>query len=248
MPATIRIGTSGWHYPHWKQRFYPGDLPATGWLPYYARYLRCVEINNTFYHLPQENTIEKWRNLTPADFVFAVKAPQTITHRRKLKQCTPLVEEFLERLSPLEDKLEIILFQLPPRWHCNTARLGTFLRNLPPGRRYAFEFRDPTWHDEAVYALLREANAAFCLYELGDLTTPLIMTADFVYVRLHGPAGPYAGSYTPTALRRWAQHLRRWQGEGKDCWLFFDNDQNAYAVKNALALQGELGLNLPSGA
>ncbi len=237
MSAAIRIGTSGWHYPHWKKRFYPADVPPAGWLPYYARRLHCVEVNNTFYRLPDSRTVEGWRAHTPEDFTFTIKASQTITHRKKLKQCGQLVDEFLERLSPLKDKIDAILFQLPPRWHCNTGRLSTFLECLPPEWRYAFEFRDPSWHDETVYALLRKANAALCLYELGDSATPLITTADFVYIRLHGPAGPYAGSYAVPTLRYWRERLLRWQKEGKDCWLFFDNDQNAYAVKNAMALQ-----------
>ena len=241
MPASIHIGTSGWHYPHWKHRFYPGDLPSSAWLGYYARRLDSVEINSTFYRLPEESTVEKWRQQATAGFTFSVKAPRAITHHKKLKQCGPLTAEFLERLSPLDDKLGVVLFQLPPRWHCNTGRLEAFLGNLPPGPDYAFEFRDPSWHNEEVYTLLREANAAFCLYELGDTETPLVTTAGFVYVRLHGPAGPYAGSYAPAAVRRWARRLRRWQGEGKECWLFFDNDQNAHAVKNALALQREMG-------
>jgi uncharacterized protein YecE (DUF72 family) len=239
MSAGIHIGTSGWHYPHWRGNFYPARLPARAWLGYYAERLSCVEINNSFYRLPALPEIRSWSGQTPEDFRFAVKAWRVITHRHRLKDCAPFIADFLAPARRLGRRLGPILFQLPPRWRCNMARLRDFLALLPrrPGMRYAFEFRDPDWHREEVYALLARFNAAFCIFELGALRAPPIATADFVYVRLHGPAGAYAGSYAAPALRRWAARLRDWHREGRDVWLFFDNDEAGYAVRNALTLR-----------
>lgn len=243
MSEGIHIGTSGWHYPHWRGSFYPARLPARAWLSYYAERLSCVELNNSFYRQPALADVRAWAGQTPADFRFAVKVWRGITHRHRLKDCGSFVEEFLSPLRRFGRRLGPILFQLPPRWRCNCDRLRDFLAALPRhGRlRYAFEFRDPDWHREDVYALLARYNAAFCIFELGALRAPMIATADFVYVRLHGPAGPYAGSYSAGALRRWAERLRAWRGEGREAWLFFDNDEAGYAVRNALTLRALAG-------
>ena len=238
MSGGLHIGTSGWHYPHWRGPFYPVRLPAREWLGYYAARLSCVEINNSFYRRPAAADVRAWAGQTPADFRFAVKAWRGITHRRKLLDCAPLVADFLAPLRRLGRRLGPILFQLPPRWRCNPDRLRDFLAVLPRrgGLRYAFEFRDPDWHREEVYALLARHNAAFCVFELGALRTQPVATADFVYVRLHGPAGAYAGCYPAPALRRWAERLRDWRAEGREVWLFFDNDEAGYAVMNAMSL------------
>ncbi len=236
MPSRVCIGTSGWHYPHWREVFYPRDLPSSQWLSFYARHFPCVEINNSFYRLPEATTFRQWRQQVPPDFRFAVKAPQGITHRKKLKDCGELLARFLDHAAALEDGLGAILFQLPPRWRCNPRRLADFLALLPVDLPCSFEFRDPSWHNEEVYELLRAHGAAFCIFELGELTSPRMLTADFAYVRLHGPAGPYAGSYGPARLRGWAEKLQGWRRRGLDCWLFFDNDQAGYAVKNARLL------------
>ncbi len=236
MAASIHVGTSGWHYPHWRGVFYPRELASSQWLSYYARHFRCVEINNSFYRLPDAEVFARWRKETPADFRFSVKAPQGITHRKKLKDCNESLERFLAHAAALEDKLAVVLFQLPPRWHCNVQRLESFLQMLPRTLRCAFEFRDPSWHNEEVYALLRAQQAAFCIFELGELQAPEVTTSKLVYIRLHGPAGPYAGSYSAARLRDWAAKLRRWQRQGQSAWVFFDNDQAGYAVRNARLL------------
>lgn len=236
MKGKIHIGTSGWHYPHWKKLFYPDDIGKDEWLHYYAGKLRCVEINNTFYKLPVVETLRSWSAHTPSGFIFAVKAWRVITHRKKLKGCRDAVDTFFELAATLKDKLGPVLFQLPPHWHCNTQRLREFLGLLPEDYRYTFEFRDPDWHNDEIYSLLTEHNAAFCIFELGDVRSPEVCTADFIYIRLHGPQGPYAGSYSARTLRRWAEKLTGWQAQGKDVYIFFDNDEAAYAVKNALLL------------
>lgn len=238
----ILVGTSGWHYPHWKSLFYPEDVARADWLAFYGERLPGVEVNNSFYRLPEASTIDEWREATPKGFVFAVKAPRTITHLKKLRNCESSVEGFLVRLERFGTKLGPILFQLPPHWHCNPRRLEEFLGLLPENQRYAFEFRDPTWHTEAVYELLAARNAAFCIYDLGAFTSPLETTANFVYVRLHGPGKEaYSGSYRDPTLRTWAGRVKRWaRREGRDVSVFFDNDQNAYAAKNAARFQTHL--------
>ena len=230
----IRVGTSGWNYRHWRDRFYPQQLPPKDWLTYYARHLGCVEINNSFYRLPSVELLQRWAEATPANFVFAVKAWQLITHRHKLHHADTVLKRFLDNLHGLGSKLGPILFQLPPRWHCNAERLAGFLSQLPYHHRYTFEFRDRSWLNNEIYELLRRHNAAFCVYQLGDLTTPFIVTADFTYIRLHGPNGPYCGSYDKPALQQWARNLAEQAGQGRDCYLFFDNDEQAYAVDNAM--------------
>jgi len=234
MKGKIHIGTSGWHYPHWKKLFYPDDVSKSKWLGYYAEKLLCVEVNNTFYTLPDRDTIENWSSQTPADFIFSVKAWRVITHRKKLKDCKDTVDTFIELVTTLGNKLGPILFQLPPRWHCNPQRLSEFLDLLPRQHRYTFELRDPSWHNDEIYSLLSEYNAAFCVFELGEMLSPLISTADFMYIRLHGPNGPYAGSYSVRRLRRWVEKMSGWRAQGKDVFIFFDNDEAAYAVKNAM--------------
>lgn len=237
--STIRVGTSGWHYPHWQGPYYPADLPAPAWLGHYARDFRTVEVNASFYRLPEPATFTAWRDSVPEHFLFALKAPRAITHMRKLRNCAEPLGAFLARSRLLGPKLGPLLFQLPPHWHVNPQRLDEFLAQLPAGLRYAFELRDPTWHTEEVYAVLRARDAAFCVYDLAGFTAPLVTTADFVYLRLHGPgASPYAGSYGETQLRDWAAKARRWAGRGrKDVYLFFDNDQAGYAVRNAQSIQ-----------
>lgn len=235
--AGYHVGTSGWHYPHWRGPFYPETLPASRWLAYYVERFSCVEINNSFYRLPELATVEQWHRQSPEDFLFAVKAWRVITHRKKLKECASALEAFFDRIQPFKEKLGPILFQLPPRWKVNPGRLREFLKRLPSGHRCAFEFRDTTWHTPEVYAALVEFNAAFCIFQLAGFIAPAQATADFVYVRLHGPGGAYAGNYDPRTLQLWARRLRRWHEEGKDCFVFFDNDEAAYAAHNAFYLQ-----------
>lgn len=236
-PAQIHIGTSGWHYPHWRGVFYPTDLPANRWLGFYAAQLRSTEINNSFYRLPSPDAVAQWVKDTPPDFTFAVKAWRVITHRKKLKDCAQVLGTFLDTVEPLGTKLGPILFQLPPRWHCNPQRLADFVALLPRGRRYTFEFRDHSWHCREVYDLLRAHSLAFCIYELDGFRSPSVITGNFVYVRLHGPGSAYSGNYHPNTLRSWSRRAREMRQQGRDVYLFFDNDQAGYAVHNALTLQ-----------
>lgn len=233
----IYIGTSGWHYKHWKGVFYPETLKADHRFAFYAEQFDTVEINNSFYKLPEAGTFTAWRKAAPERFVFAVKASRYITHMVKLKANKQSLRKFFSRVVKLEEKLGPILFQLPPRWKVNIERLATFLSQLPSGYRYVFEFRDPTWYTTEVLELLKKWNCAFCIYHLERHLSPLEVTADFVYIRLHGPGNKYQGSYNSRALKTWAARCKNWLKNKKDVYIYFDNDQAGYAVKNARELR-----------
>jgi uncharacterized protein YecE (DUF72 family) len=229
----IRIGTSGWQYRHWRKSFYPEKIRRADWLAYYAGIFNSVEVNASFYRLPDVEDIRRWCEATPAQFVFAVKAPRSITHFKKLKNCESHLDKLTARLQAFGARLGPVLFQLPPRWRCNCRRLADFLAMLPRQGRFAFEFRDPSWHCEEVYAILGEHRAAFCIFDLEGQMTPLETPADFVYVRLHGPGSAYTGNYRAQALRTWSGRALGWQRKRKDVYLYFDNDARAYSAKNA---------------
>lgn len=233
----LRIGTSGWHYKHWRERYYPVSVSPQEYLEFYARDFDSVEINNSFYRLPNEHVVDQWCLSTPADFGFAVKGSRYITHNKKLTDSKNALLKFMQIVSRLGKKLGPILFQLPPHWHCNLERLNAFLYALPSGQRFSFEFRDPTWHTPEVYRSLRHYNAALCLFDLAGFQTPVELTADFVYVRLHGPTGKYQGKYSPTALKEWAKRLERWSPRLAAAYVYFDNDEAAQAVMNAKELK-----------
>ena len=236
--APIHIGTSGWHYKHWSGTYYPANLAAGDYLDYYCKRFQTVEINNSFYQLPEVETLESWRETVSGDFTFAVKANRYITHMKNLKDAQEAVENFLERVVILGDQLGPILFQLPPKWDLNLERLRTFLQGLPQDFRYTFEFRDPRWFDDDVLALLREHQAAFCIYHLKGRLSPREVTADFVYIRLHGPLEEaYQGKYGKDQLAGWAGAIAAWARQGKDVYCYFDNDMEGFAPENATELK-----------
>ncbi len=234
--AEVRIGTSGWHYKHWLRTFYPERLPASKMLEFYYEHFDTVEINNSFYKLPNVGTFACWREVTPPGFLFAVKASRFITHNKKLKDPQNALENFLPRAEALGKKLGPILFQLPPHWKMNLERLEEFLQALPRYHRYTFEFREPSWHDEKTYTLLRRYNAAYCIHEIAGFHTPVEVTADWTYIRLHGPGAKYQGSYEQKILRAWAERIHGWSSTLKAIYVYFDNDQAAFAAHNALEL------------
>ena len=233
----IHLGTSGWHYDHWRGPFYPPSAKTEDFLPYYCKYFHTVEINNTFYQLPQKETLDMWRDTVPAGFIFSVKGSRYITHMKKLKDPEKSVGKFLERVEVLGEKLGPILFQLPPRWKLNPERLEAFLEALPGEQRYALEFRDTTWFSDITYRILRDHGAAFCIYELAGTLSPKEITADFIYLRLHGPKGPYQGQYGTQVLAGWAGSFSAWHRQKKDIFCYFDNDQAGYAAQDAMKLQ-----------
>ena len=231
------IGTSGWSYDHWCGAYYPDDLASSDRLAYYARQFRSVEINSSFYHLPAESTLRHWHDATPDDFVFAAKASRYITHMKKLTAPQQTLPPLLERLAVLGNKLGPVLFQLPPHWHFNPERLAALLDWLDGACRSAFEFRDHSWFNEQCLELLSRHGAALCLYELDGFLSPEKLTADFVYVRLHGPGAAYRGSYDRKALAAWVTSCNRWATSGREVYFYFDNDEQAYAAHNAARLQ-----------
>lgn len=238
--TTLRIGTSGWSYRGWKGRFYPEDLPASQHLAFMAKQFSTVEVNNTFYHLVSAEAVRTWRKAVPEDFVFACKASRFLTHMKKLKDHGPGLKRFLTPIKELKEKLGPILFQLPPRWKANADRLEEFVSHLPKGYRFTFEFRDPTWFNDEILAILRKHNAALCLFDIDGKQSPIEVTADFVYIRLHGPGARYKGSYDDRTLAAWARRIGGWRREGRDVYCYFDNDEKAYAPKDASRLNNKL--------
>lgn len=241
MACDIRIGTSGFHYKHWIGPFYPPKTPASKMLGFYLQHFDTVELNNSFYRLPTTEAFDAWREATPANFIFAVKASRFITHNKKLKDPEHALDNLLPRAAHLGPKLGPILFQLPPHWRVNPERLENVLEILPRDLRYTFEFRELSWITPAIISILTKFNAAFCIYELAGYHSPLHITADFAYVRLHGPSrGKYQGSYSKERLNFWARQIETWARNLKAIYIYFDNDQHGYAAANALTLKSML--------
>ncbi len=241
MTASYRIGTSGWHYDHWKGIFYPDDLPKSRWLEFYARHFHTVELNNSFYRLPSEKAFSAWRDSAPDGFTFAVKASRYITHVKRLKDSPEPVNKFLARAENLKDKLGPVLYQLPPNFHRNDERLETFLSSLPAGVRHVIEFRHRSWLEEEVFDMLRRHGAGICVFDLPDLTCPPVATADFAYVRFHGSSGLYSSDYTDEELGSWADKISSLAADLKDVFIYFNNDVGGFALKNARTLESLLG-------
>jgi uncharacterized protein YecE (DUF72 family) len=231
----VLIGASGGSYRHGKGPFYPTDLPAERYLPFYAGRFPTGEINSTFSRLPEERTLARWRDCVPD--VFAVKGSGFITHRKKLRDPQETLPPFFQRIAVLGDKLGPVLFQLPPRWGFDPGRFTAFLRALSGDFRYVFEFRDPGWFTPAAWEELARHRAAFCIYDLGGRLSPEEVTADFAYLRLHGPAGPCRGLYDAGTLAGWARKARAWAAQGRRVHCYFDNDQEGFAARNAFQLQ-----------
>ena len=246
MSATIHIGTSGWHYKHWVGTFYPPKLPPSKMFAFYQQYFDTVELNNSFYRLPTVEAFRAWRDAAPDNFCFAVKGSRFLTHNKKLKEPEQALQNLLPRAEILGEKLGPILFQLPPKWKVNIERLELFLQALPKHHRYAFEFREPSWNRDEVYAVLRQHNAAYCIYELAGFQSPILLTADFTYIRLHGPGGKYQGCYAEENLREWADRIAHWSRELRAIYVYFDNDDSGFAPRNALELKQLIERSVPA--
>lgn len=236
----IYIGTSGWGHDHWRGPFYPREISGKHLFDYYSARFNTVEINNSFYRLPTEATVDAWRDAAPDGFVFSMKASQYLTHKKRLINPERYLPRMIDVAKRLGAKLGPLLFQLPPSFHRKDERLQGLFEVLPPDLRYAVEFRDASWFDEAVRDLLSSRGVAFCIFEFGDLISPQWVTADFVYVRMHGPVGPYLGSYSRQRLEQWAARIASWDKQGKDVFLYFNNDESGYAPHNAVELRALL--------
>ena len=236
MAGALRIGTSGWTYDHWLGRFYPEyRVPGKTPLAQYAQVFDTVEINASFYRMPTEQAMQAWLEQTPAHFLFAAKTSRFITHVKRLREPEVHIPIFFGRIFGLAPKLGPLLIQLPPNFALDLDRLRRFL-DLLPAHRYTVEFRHESWWTDDVAAELEARNVAFCLFHLAGRETPEIVTADFVYARLHGPGAAYQGSYTDAALAAWAGRIARWRAEGRDVFVYFDNDEKAYAAEDARRL------------
>jgi uncharacterized protein YecE (DUF72 family) len=241
------VGTSGWSYDHWQGVLYPRGASSLARLGAYAERFETVEVNNTFYRWPEPSVFDTWRARVPAGFVFAIKASRGLSQFRKLNDPGPWLDRMTEGLRRLGSQLGVLLVQLPPHFPPNPARLDAFLGQTPSGVRVAVEFRHPGWHTEEVFAILERHGAAYCVMSGANLPCVLRATAMTVYVRLHGPAQHlYGGSYTDDDLRWWADRVREWESQGREVFVYFNNDGFGHAVRNAEALRARLGDPAPA--
>jgi uncharacterized protein YecE (DUF72 family) len=237
----VRIGCSGWNYPHWRERVYPKGLPQRRWLEYYATLFDTVEVNNTFYRLPKPTSVTGWVERTPVEFVFAVKASRYLTHLKRLTDLDRGVERFYESIEPLADskKLGPVLWQLPGNFRRDDERLGAALERLPAGR-HCFEFRHASWFTPEVYELLRGRDAALVIGD--DPKRPFQtheLTADWTFIRFHRGHRGRNGNYSERELEEWKRRIAAWRAE-VEVYAYFNNDWEGYAVRNAQWLQKRL--------
>jgi len=240
MSLSYYIGTSGWHYDHWRYRFYPEKLAKADWLEFYAGHFTTVELNNSFYRLPSENAFATWYKSSPANFIFAVKVSRFITHIKRLRNSEEPLDTFITRAKGLGEKLGPLLYQLPPNMHRDDDRLESFLSILPQGMKHVFEFRHQSWLEEKVFEILHKYNAGLCVFDMPAMTCPLVTTADFAYVRFHGGAELYSSCYSDEELADWAKRLAGLAADLKAIYIYFNNDVQGFAVKNALTLHSYL--------
>jgi uncharacterized protein YecE (DUF72 family) len=236
----LRIGTSGWHYASWWGPSYPKDVKKIDALRYYSTQFNATELNAPFYRTPSLETVQGWFDQTPDDFRFAWKGSKFITHWKQLSERSENSLELLEtRLSVLRYKAGPVLFQLPPRMIANRDRLASFSKMLNPARRYSFEFRHPSWYVPSILSLLRDNNFSLCLSDHAAAPAPHEPTADWVYIRNHGPTGRYHGNYSDATVREWSRDIADWRRKLSDIWVFFDNDVKSAAPKDASRLVSE---------
>jgi uncharacterized protein YecE (DUF72 family) len=239
--ARVLIGTSGWHYDSWRGPFFPSGLPIKSQLQYYASQFKTAELNGVFYRTPTREAVRSWNDQTGSDFIFTWKASKFITHWKRLKSNSLNSLELLEdRIALLGAKAGPVLFQLPPNFPADAERLACFLELLSPQRRYSFEFRHASWYTAPIMRLLARQNISLCISDHHDAPAPWKRTADFVYVRGHGPGGRYKGRYSAATLNAWAKRIRSWKARGYDVYVFFDNDQKSAAPMDALKLRQAL--------
>ena len=238
--GAIRVGCSGWNYKHWRGPFYPEKLPVKRWFEHYSATFDTVEINNSFYMLPSADTFAKWRDQAPPGFCYAVKANRFLTQAKKLKDCAEPLERMLTPMRQLGHRLGPILYQLPPRWLCNTVRLEEFLALLPPDLTHVFEFREKSWLTEEVLALLDARGISFCVHDMPGSATPRWAAGPIAYVRFHGGEGKYWGRYSDEGLLSWSDWIVEQSRLGRQVWCYFNNDMFAHAIDDALTLRSML--------
>jgi|SRR5690554_3771910 uncharacterized protein YecE (DUF72 family) len=240
----IYVGTSGWSYNHWHGVLYPHGIPSYERLQYYVSRFSTVELNASYYRWPKEATFKSWGRRLPEGFLLSVKAPRLLTHVSRLYEPETWLTRIGRCLDLLGSRQGVLLVQLSPRFEYDYARLEYFVARAVPGRRVAFEFRHPSWHNDAVFELLERYGAAYCVMSGAHLPCILRATGLFVYVRMHGPDYNhlYGGSYSDDDLRWWADRVREWEGMGREVFVYFNNDAGGNAVRNAETLKGFLGV------
>ena len=231
------IGTSGWHYDHWQDRFYPKTLTKAKWLEFYASHFTTVELNNSFYRLPSETAFATWHDSSPTNFTYAVKVSRFITHIKRLRNSEEAVDNFISRAKILAEKLGPLLYQLPPNMHRNDEILESFLSTLPQGMKHVFEFRHQSWLEDKVFETLHKHNIGFCVFDMPSVSCPLVATADFAYIRFHGSTGLYFSCYSDEELADWAKRLANLARNLEAIYIYFNNDAEAFAVRNAITLR-----------
>ena len=230
---TVRIGTSGWHYRHWRGGFFPATLPAHGWLEHYARHFATVELNNAFYRLPEAAMFQRWATALPDDFIVSVKASRYLTHVRRLRDPDEPVNLLMERARALGDKLGPILLQLPPNLQLEEESLRRTLKAFPRGTKVAVEFRHPSWHTPSIRRLLEDTGTACCLTDVDGRHGPLWPTASWGYVRFHHGRGQPPSCYGRTALHTWARRVAELWPETAEVFVYFNNDLHGCAPRDA---------------
>jgi len=233
----IRVGCSGWNYPHWKGRFYPDGLKQREWFDFYCSSFDTVEINNTFYHLPREEVFCQWERQAKSGFIYAVKANRYLTHLKKLRHVQDPLAKFIARVRLLGSKLGPILYQLPPHWTKDCQRLESFLDLLPKDLVHVFEFRDQSWMEDDIFHLLDRYRCSFCIHDMPGLSCPRKVIGSVCYLRFHGMGEKYQGKYPASSLLEWAEWIK---GQGVDVYAYFNNDALAHAVFDAKQLKAYL--------
>ena len=240
----IHIGTSGWSYNHWHGVLYPHGIKPYERLGYYVQRFGTTELNSSFYRWPQQSAFKSWRQRLPPHFLLSVKAPRGLTHSKRLYAPEQWIERIKSSWHELSDKRAVLLVQLSPNFAEDGGRLQYFLAQVPDWIKVAVEFRHPSWHNEGIFNLLQQYNAAYCIMSGAQLPCILRATSSFVYVRMHGPDSNYlyGGSYPDNDLHWWAHHIKEWEAQGKDVFVYFNNDGEGNAVRNAITLRSILGL------
>ena len=236
MPKKILVGTSGYTYPHWKNVFYPPDVPQPRWLEFYAQHFPIVELNVTFYRLPKKETFQNWRTRTPKEFKFVIKGSRFITHIKKLRDCKKPLQLFCEHAQGLKNKLLCVLWQLPPSSKYDYQRLSRFIKLLTqyaPSLSQSFEFRDASWFNESTYELLQENKINLCIADSPSFPCYPVVTNNLLYLRFHGGKTLYGSEYSREELHHWAQRAKDLSKKIKLLLAFFNNDAHGFAIKNA---------------
>ncbi len=230
------LGTSGWSYEHWKEVFYPLDLPKKKWFEYFTNHFSTVEINASFYRIPTAKVTQGWYDRSPLNFRFSIKMSRLITHVKKLRNCTEEINWFFSSFEPLQSKIAVYLIQLPPSLNYDPGRLNEFLYLLPQ-YSYALEFRNSSWYRDDIYDLLSQRGVAFCIHDMQGLQTERVVTSEMLYLRFHGYSGLYGGDYPDSVLKDWAHFIKEQHARGNSILGYFNNDIGGFAVKNCKRLE-----------